>query len=183
MIGPTTPYSSVENGKFAYVGYTGVYNVLDYPAVSFPCGVHSDKSIDAAYVNHSPLSEVDARVQQECKFCPWELFLYVLETNDNRLGRGCPRHVGQPAAGGPPTRGGKGPHDDRGGVAVSGGEDRVEAVDGGSVRGGLYIEYLASGCRIPWHEFYHWLYSHHLLSTLPTDLIGWMTVKSASAER
>lgn len=64
--GPTTPYSFVENGKFGYVGYTGVFNVLDYPAVSFPCGVHSDKSVDVAYANHTPLSEVDAQVQTDC---------------------------------------------------------------------------------------------------------------------
>ncbi|KAL4889615.1 amidase signature domain-containing protein [Aspergillus ambiguus] len=60
---PTTPYSSVENGKFGYVGYTGVFNILDYPAVSFPCGVNSDRSVDAAYANHTPLSPVDAQVQ------------------------------------------------------------------------------------------------------------------------
>ncbi|KAL4808606.1 amidase signature domain-containing protein [Aspergillus unguis] len=65
ILGPTTPYSTVENGKFAYVGYTGVFNVLDYPAVSFPCGVKSDKSIDTAYENHSPLSDIDAQIQND----------------------------------------------------------------------------------------------------------------------
>ncbi|KAL2823254.1 amidase signature domain-containing protein [Aspergillus cavernicola] len=62
---PTTPYSSVESGKFAYVGYTGVFNVLDYPAVSFPCGVHTDKDVDVAYANHQPLSDIDGQVQND----------------------------------------------------------------------------------------------------------------------
>lgn len=43
---PTTPYAAVENGGFKYIGYTGVYNVLDYSAVSFPTGLHVDKEKD-----------------------------------------------------------------------------------------------------------------------------------------
>ncbi|KAL3464859.1 amidase signature domain-containing protein [Aspergillus heterothallicus] len=62
---PATPYSTVEHGKFAYVGYTGVYNVLDYPAVSFPCGVSTDKAVDAPYENHKPLSDTDAQIQRD----------------------------------------------------------------------------------------------------------------------
>ncbi|KAJ5167171.1 uncharacterized protein N7482_005952 [Penicillium canariense] len=62
---PTTPYSGVENGKFAYIGYTGVFNVLDYPAVSFPCGVYADKVIDAAYADNEPLSEVDTQIRKD----------------------------------------------------------------------------------------------------------------------
>ncbi|KAL3441704.1 amidase signature domain-containing protein, partial [Aspergillus insuetus] len=60
---PTTPYSTVEHGKFAYVGYTGVFNVLDYPAVSFPCGVVADKERDGAYVEHTLLSDIDAQIR------------------------------------------------------------------------------------------------------------------------
>jgi amidase len=66
MIGPATPYSTVEHGKFAYVGYTGVFNVLDYPAVSFPCGVTTDKDLDVAYVDHQALSDMDGQVQNDC---------------------------------------------------------------------------------------------------------------------
>ncbi|OJJ03085.1 hypothetical protein ASPVEDRAFT_133569 [Aspergillus versicolor CBS 583.65] len=62
---PTSPYSSVENGKFAYVGYTGVFNVLDYPGVSFPCGVTADKGLDGSYVDHKPLSDIDAQIQSD----------------------------------------------------------------------------------------------------------------------
>lgn len=70
LSGPSTPYSTVEHGKFAYVGYTGVFNVLDYPAVSFPCGVKTDKNMDASYENHQPLSDIDARIQNDCQFSP-----------------------------------------------------------------------------------------------------------------
>ncbi|OBT74176.1 hypothetical protein VF21_06286 [Pseudogymnoascus sp. 05NY08] len=65
LICPTSPYSSVEHGKFTYGGYTGVYNLLDYSAVSFPCGVTVDKNVDAAYSKHHPLSEIDAQVQRD----------------------------------------------------------------------------------------------------------------------
>ncbi|KAE8412438.1 amidase signature domain-containing protein [Aspergillus pseudocaelatus] len=63
---PTTPYSSVEHGKFAYVGYTGVFNILDYSAVSFPCGVKASKALDTSYHGHKALSDVDARIQHDC---------------------------------------------------------------------------------------------------------------------
>ena len=66
-LGPTTPYSSVEHGKFAYVGYTGVFNILDYPAVSFPSGVKVDKALDTPYAAHQALSDIDATVQNICK--------------------------------------------------------------------------------------------------------------------
>ncbi|KAL2826994.1 amidase signature domain-containing protein [Aspergillus cavernicola] len=62
---PTTPYSSVESGKFAYAGYTCVFNLLDYPVVSFPCGIKTDKAIDTAYVNHQALNDMDAQIQND----------------------------------------------------------------------------------------------------------------------
>ncbi|GAD97024.1 acetamidase [Paecilomyces variotii No. 5] len=63
VLGPTTPYSTVEHGKFTYVGYTGVFNILDYPAVSFPTGVKVDKTLDTPYSEHRALSDIDSRVQ------------------------------------------------------------------------------------------------------------------------
>lgn len=66
--GPTTPWSSVEHGKLTYAGYTRVYNLLDYSAVSFPCGVNVDAKVDAAYSGHHPLSETDAQIQRDCEF-------------------------------------------------------------------------------------------------------------------
>ncbi|KAI6092650.1 amidase [Hypoxylon rubiginosum] len=63
---PTTPYSSVENGKFKHVGYTGVYNVLDYACISFPTGITVDKSVDVALDDsYKPLSDLDQEIQSE----------------------------------------------------------------------------------------------------------------------
>ncbi|KAI5924996.1 amidase [Camillea tinctor] len=63
---PTTPYSSVENGKFKHVGYTGVYNVLDYSCISFPTGITVDKSVDVALGDtYKPLTEEDRQIQAE----------------------------------------------------------------------------------------------------------------------
>ncbi|EON62436.1 hypothetical protein W97_01658 [Coniosporium apollinis CBS 100218] len=62
ILAPTTPYASVENGKFKHVGYTGVYNILDYSAVSFPCGVTADKDLDQS-TGEEPLGDMDAEVQ------------------------------------------------------------------------------------------------------------------------
>ncbi|KAJ0414038.1 amidase signature domain-containing protein [Aspergillus carlsbadensis] len=65
LLCPVTPYSGVENTKFAYSGYTCVFNLLDYPAVSFPCGVLSDKDVDTAYVDHHPFGDLDAQIQKD----------------------------------------------------------------------------------------------------------------------
>ncbi|KAI1799554.1 amidase [Daldinia bambusicola] len=63
---PTTPYSGVENGKFRYVGYTGVYNVLDYACISFPTKITADKSVDVTVDNtYKPLSDHDKVTQDE----------------------------------------------------------------------------------------------------------------------
>lgn len=62
---PTTPYSSVEHGKFKYVGYTGVFNIVDYAAASFPCGVIVSKEIDRPKPCHRPLSDLDREIHAE----------------------------------------------------------------------------------------------------------------------
>ncbi|KAK8072631.1 Acetamidase [Apiospora saccharicola] len=53
LLCPTTPYASVENGKFRHVGYTGVYNV----------DAALDKALDMAA--YQPMSEVDKMIQSE----------------------------------------------------------------------------------------------------------------------
>ncbi|KAI0393895.1 amidase [Xylariaceae sp. FL0594] len=67
LLCPVTPYSSVENGKFRHVGYTGVFNVLDYSAMSFPVpGLKADQAKDVAQgETYQPLSELDKVVQGE----------------------------------------------------------------------------------------------------------------------
>lgn len=64
---PTCPFAAVEHTKFRHVGYTGVYNVLDYTCLSFPCKVTVNQEVDVPAISETPLSEVDALVQQECK--------------------------------------------------------------------------------------------------------------------
>ncbi|KAF4879008.1 Acetamidase [Colletotrichum siamense] len=62
---PTTPFTSVKNGTFKHVGYTGVYNVLDYSCVSFPTGLSADKSVDAPSSGDTPLGPVCEAVHAE----------------------------------------------------------------------------------------------------------------------
>lgn len=67
LTAPTCPFAAVEHTKFKHLGYTGVYNILDYSCVSFPCNVTVDQAVDVHVTKEAPLSEVDALVQQECK--------------------------------------------------------------------------------------------------------------------
>lgn len=46
----------------------GVFNILDYSAVSFPCGIEADKQLDVAESGSEPLSQIDAQIQAECEF-------------------------------------------------------------------------------------------------------------------
>lgn len=62
---PTTPYAAVKNGTFKYIGYTGVFNILDYSAVSFPTGLHVDKELDVVPPDFKPLSDMDALTAKE----------------------------------------------------------------------------------------------------------------------
>ncbi|KAK3688864.1 amidase [Podospora appendiculata] len=73
---PTTPFSTVEHGRFRHVGYTGVFNVLDYSCISFPSGVSVDKDVDISLLSgdgtvarqasgYVPLSETCAAIHAE----------------------------------------------------------------------------------------------------------------------
>jgi len=63
-----TPFAAPENGKFKHVGYTGVYNVLDYSATSFPCGVVTEKDKDQYSPDYKPLSDTCKAIHDECGF-------------------------------------------------------------------------------------------------------------------
>ncbi|OAX77945.1 hypothetical protein ACJ72_07751 [Emergomyces africanus] len=65
LLAPTTPFATVEHTRFKHVGYTGVYNVLDYSCLSFPCGVHVDAAVDVPAVNENELTKLDGKVQRE----------------------------------------------------------------------------------------------------------------------
>ncbi|KAF2713668.1 amidase [Pleomassaria siparia CBS 279.74] len=57
LLAPTTPFSSVAHSGLNYVGYTGVFNVVDCSCVSFPTGFIADKTKDQAIAGHKPLSD------------------------------------------------------------------------------------------------------------------------------
>ncbi|KAK1239301.1 hypothetical protein MKX07_008789 [Trichoderma sp. CBMAI-0711] len=61
---PTMPFNTVRSGNFKHVGYTGVYNVVDYAAVSFPTGLKVDKDIDVESPDYTPLS-IDCKAVHE----------------------------------------------------------------------------------------------------------------------
>lgn len=50
------------------VGYTGVFNILDYSCVSFPTGILADKDIDKPMKDgYKPLSDDCAAIHSECE--------------------------------------------------------------------------------------------------------------------
>ena len=49
------------------VGYTGVFNVLDYSCVSFPTGIFGKKDLDTPLNDYEPLSAVCKETHAECK--------------------------------------------------------------------------------------------------------------------
>jgi amidase len=57
----------VKHGDFKYVGYTGVYNVVDYSAVSFPSGVFVDKAVDTLATEYKALSDFCQAAHDSCK--------------------------------------------------------------------------------------------------------------------
>lgn len=68
ILSPTTPYSTVEHGDFKHVGYTAIWNILDYPAVSFPSGFKVDRDIDAGVKTDGFLSKLDEKIQGICEY-------------------------------------------------------------------------------------------------------------------
>ncbi|KAK4569899.1 hypothetical protein LTR86_002868 [Recurvomyces mirabilis] len=59
ILTPTTPYAAPKNGEFRSVSYTGVYNILDLPATSFPTGVVADKEKDVYAQDFTAFGEGD----------------------------------------------------------------------------------------------------------------------------
>lgn len=68
LLGPTTPYTAPENGKFKHIGFTGVFNILDYSSVSFPTGIYADKTQDVHPAEYKPLNDVCKAIHDDCKY-------------------------------------------------------------------------------------------------------------------
>ncbi|KAM4055852.1 amidase [Hirsutella rhossiliensis] len=62
---PTMAFNTVRNGYFKHVGYTGVFNVLDYSCLSFVTGLAVDKDIDTSDFTHQPLSPECKAIHEE----------------------------------------------------------------------------------------------------------------------
>lgn len=105
VLAPTTPYASVRNGSFKHLGYTGVYNVLDYAATSFPTGLVADKELDQKASDFTPLSPLDQEVHTDCKFIAGVVGLSLTSCRRFRAG---PWYADQLAAGCTSARGGEG---------------------------------------------------------------------------
>lgn len=85
IICPTAPYATVEHSKFKYVGYTCVYNCMDYAAVSFPTGMAVDKAVDGLSPeekSREPFSEFDKVTRDDCKFVLHEMPCYFVLTRN-----------------------------------------------------------------------------------------------------
>jgi amidase len=67
LLCPTTPYAAARHGGFTYVGYTGVFNVLDYSALSFPTGICADAALDVKDPTKPSLGPFDEPVQGSCE--------------------------------------------------------------------------------------------------------------------
>ncbi|UJO18965.1 Putative amidase [Fulvia fulva] len=67
ILGPVTPYAGAPRaGEFTHVGYTGVFNILDYTSVSFPSGVKVDKEKDGkGEEGFEALNEVDKTTREQ----------------------------------------------------------------------------------------------------------------------
>jgi amidase len=59
LLTPTMPHTALPHRGCRWVGYTKVWNFLDYPAIVFPAG-KADKARDvAAYTDYAPRNEAD----------------------------------------------------------------------------------------------------------------------------
>lgn len=92
---PTIPFNTVRHGTFKHgkwfpvsvynlltnellVGYTGVYNVLDYSAVSFPTGLSVIEGVDVDGPEYAPLSNDCKDIHTTCTCCNGLLILAIL---------------------------------------------------------------------------------------------------------
>lgn len=58
---------TMRNVSVPAVGYTGVYNVLDYSCLSFPTGMTVDKNLDIIEERYQPLGSDCEAINADCK--------------------------------------------------------------------------------------------------------------------
>lgn len=67
IICPLAPFPAARRERYSYYAYTTWVNVLDYTSVVVPV-TNVDKAIDRKDEAYKALNEVDARIQDDCKF-------------------------------------------------------------------------------------------------------------------
>ncbi|KAK5312773.1 hypothetical protein LTR93_011194 [Exophiala xenobiotica] len=65
---PVTNGVATRQGNNEYWFYTGLWNILDQPALAFPTGLEVDPELDPAEVDYLPLNENDRR--EHAKYSP-----------------------------------------------------------------------------------------------------------------
>jgi Asp-tRNA(Asn)/Glu-tRNA(Gln) amidotransferase A subunit family amidase len=58
-----------EHETGTYIGYTSVWNVLDYPALVVPTGLKVDQALDVVDTLYAPRNDVDAKEHAKCELC------------------------------------------------------------------------------------------------------------------
>lgn len=58
----TAPHTAVPFDKYTYLGFTGLFNLIDWPATALPLGTFVDKSVDLK-VPVEPLNDLDSQIQ------------------------------------------------------------------------------------------------------------------------
>ncbi|KFY15664.1 hypothetical protein V492_01861 [Pseudogymnoascus sp. VKM F-4246] len=66
IIMAAAPYISAKHSKYTHSGYTGLFNLLDYSAAVFPCGVIGDRDVDVRKTDEPPeLNPLDKATREE----------------------------------------------------------------------------------------------------------------------
>lgn len=64
----TAPYIAARHLNYKHIGYTALFNLLDYSAAVFPSGVVADKDIDVKRTDDLPeLNPLDKATRDDCK--------------------------------------------------------------------------------------------------------------------
>jgi amidase len=58
----TAPHTAVPFDKYTYLGFTGLFNLIDWPAMALPLNMFADKAIDRK-VPIAPFNDLDAEIQ------------------------------------------------------------------------------------------------------------------------
>ncbi|KAJ0415439.1 amidase signature domain-containing protein [Aspergillus carlsbadensis] len=58
----TAPHTAVPFDKYTYLGFTGLFNLIDWPAMALPLNMFADKAIDKK-VPIAPFNDLDAEIQ------------------------------------------------------------------------------------------------------------------------